>query len=151
MMITARYAHTWKSALATAALTFGTTALAVFPIGIALVVAGALAGGWGLDTSTLTVVVLLLPFSWISLARTLVKAGEIHVTMDDHGYTREQVGKATGTVTWAGTKSIFRTCGFVMVRMPGGGIAATPESAYTPAQLAEIDAFIQTRTTTQQA
>ncbi|GAA4970397.1 hypothetical protein GCM10023205_39920 [Yinghuangia aomiensis] len=151
MMITARYTHTWRTALGAAGLAFVATPMAALPAGVVLCAVARFFTDWGMSLTTFVGICLTLVFAVVFLARTMVRSGELHVVMDDTGYTCEQAGKMTGTVTWATMKSVFRACGFVMFRMPGGGIAAVPESAYSPAQLAEIDAFIRARKTPQQA
>lgn len=151
MMITVRYTHTWKTALGATGLAFVATPMAAVPAGVVLCAVAGFVTDWGMSVTTFVSVCLTLVFAVVFMARTMVKSGELHVIMNDTGYTCEQVGKMTGTVTWANVKSVFRGCGFVMFRMPGGGIAAVPESAYSPAQLTEIDAFIRARKTPQQA
>jgi hypothetical protein len=145
MMITARYAHTWKSALATGMLAFVATPMAVLPIGIVgygllgLVEDGRVPGAF------LVAAVVVMPLLVLVTARGMVKAGELRVTLDDVGYTREQVGKTSATIAWAGTKGVSRRLGLLVVRVPGGAIASVPDSAFSVEQLAEIDAFLQRR------
>jgi hypothetical protein len=145
-MITAHYTHTWKSAVATSLLMFVATPLLIGPLALLVYGIPALALGDGLTAQVALALTAVFPIVVVVNARSLVKAGELRVTLDDIGYTRERVGSMSATVTWASSKGVFRKFGFFVVRIPGGAIAAVPETAFSTEQLAEIDAFLQART-----